>query len=165
MAGGSPANSTAAQLQQLGVDALAQEAEATFAGHAIGNVVNGTDGWTLPYVATSDLDMTWKFGARTGELAISKFDSYNFQGGLTFSGPMCAPGLSCAPGSHVPAGNHFGGQLTGQLPNYQGPLSGSAVGSFVNGPGKPEAGVLGNWGVGNERYLASGIFAGAKQLP
>jgi hypothetical protein len=83
-------------------------------------------------------------------------------------------------GTNTPGGNHFGGKLTGSLPaNWQNgyynsgevpegarDLNGFALGSFVRGPSNvgPERtipeGVIGNWAVGNDRYMASGIFAG-----
>jgi hypothetical protein len=65
--------------------------------------------------------------------------------------------------------------LTGSLPNslndynYSTELNGKVVGSFVKGGGQANgavpAGVIGNWGVGNDRYKASGIFAGSHQVP
>ena len=142
----------------------------------------GQDGWTT-YTATGDMDMNWDFGKRSGDLKISKFDQANFgTDGLTFRGNMCAPGVT-ACGTTTPSGNHFGGKLTGQLPadgqNGELPpgardLDGFAVGSFTRGPGnydqetgKPikgsiPQGVMGSWGVGNDRYQASGIFAGKR---
>lgn len=149
--------STGAQLDALQVDALeAQDAEATFAGHAIGNVASnlGPDGWKT-YVAAGNLDMTWHFGSRTGGLTISNFDRSVTPEGLTFSGPMSAPG--------VIDGNHFSGPLSGQLPSDLGSLSGSAAGSFANNGNTVAAGVIGNWNIGNNAYNAAGIFAGAKQ--
>jgi hypothetical protein len=148
---------------------------ATYAGTAIGSVASDLDGngtWN-PYVSTGDLVMHWSFAQRAGDLTISKFDTQHFgTNGLTFTGNMCAPGVtSCG----TPAGNHFGGELSGQLqasglianlPDQARNLSGFALGSFVRPldatDGIPK-GVIGNWGVGNDRYIASGIFAGARQ--
>jgi hypothetical protein len=142
---------------------------ATYDGHAIGNVANdlGGEGWKT-YVATGDLAMTWSFAQRIGDLTISRFDTANFGAdGLSFTGAMCAPGVTCGTGNfsgvNVAAGNHFGGPLSGQLPGELGSLSGSAAGSFVNNGPTPAAGVIGNWNVGSQSYMATGIFAGARQ--
>ena len=124
---------------------------ATYAGHVIGNVANNLIGKS--YVAAGDLDMSWNFANRTGDLSITKFDMANTSG-LAFSGAMSAPGV-------LAAGNHFGGALTGAAPNGSS-LSGSAVGSFVNNGNIKAAGVIGNWNVGNSAYRAVGIFGGAR---
>ena len=97
--------------------------------------------------------MAWNFAQRSGDLQISKFDTANFNNGLTFSGPMSAPGVA--------NGNHFAGPLYGQLPSNLGSLSGSAVGSFVNNGDMKAGGVIGNWNVVNSAYRAGGIFAAA----
>jgi hypothetical protein len=118
-------------------------------------------------------------------MTISEFDTGHFgPDGLTFNGPMCAPGVTACGNSpdgsrwSTPAGNHFGGPLTGQLPNTELPagarnLSGFALGSFALGssnfdqntnaaiPRSVPQGVMGNWGVSNDHYTASGIFGGA----
>ena len=134
--------------------------------------------------------MNWNFGKRTGNMTVSNFDASHFEGGLTFTGKMCAPGVtSCGstPGGawRTPNGNHFGDPLKGQLPGTaqfgQQPvpidadyrdLNGFALGSFVRGPGPDQAiprsvpaGVIGNWAVGNDRYMASGIFGGSRVVP
>ncbi|MGH6803179.1 MAG: hypothetical protein ACREC3_07415, partial [Methyloceanibacter sp.] len=147
------------------------------------------DGWTT-YTATGDMDMRWDFAKRSGDLTISKFDQEHFgNDGLTFRGDMCAPGVTSCGGPGTPEGNHFGGKLTGQLPG-DGPgaglspearnLDGFALGSFARGPenydngdpktgtpikGSEPQGVMGNWSAGNDRYRASGIFAGTRQVP
>jgi hypothetical protein len=147
------------------LDALqALDASATYQGHVIGNVANNLDdgGWNT-YVATGDLEMNWAFASRTGDLTISKFDTQNFNDGLTFSGPMCAPGVyGCGTG----AGNHFGGPLN----TPQGSpiaLTGSAAGSFVNNGAAKAAAVVGNWNIGGAGYKATGILAGSgiPQIP
>jgi hypothetical protein len=114
------------------------------------------------------MNMGWNFASRSGDFTISKFDKGHFDNGLTFSGDLCAPGQGCG----TPQGNHFGGAITGQLPNDLGSLSGWANGSFVRGPdnfnsqgqiisGSTPQGVIGNWHVGSERYNAAGVFGGA----
>ena len=162
---------------------------ASYSGGAVGTVADqilfDAIGRTT-YVATGDMDMKWDFGKRSGDLKISKFDQAHFgNDGLTFRGKMCAPGVSGC-GTTTPKGNHFGGKLTGQLPGngQAGGLprrtrdsNGIALGSFARGPGNydPETGnpsraahpqgVMGNWGVGNDHYQASGIFAGKRNRP
>jgi hypothetical protein len=122
--------------------------------------------------------MTWDFGSREGRFDVTKFDTAHFGAdGLSFGGRMCAPGVA-ACGTNTPGGNHFGGALSGTLPatapggaelidipEADRNLDGFALGSFARGPDNigrsiPQ-GVIGNWGIGNDRYMASGIFAGA----
>jgi hypothetical protein len=155
---------------------LPSNGTATYSGGAIAQVASnlsgsqyssayGQDGWTT-YTATGKMDMSWDFGSRKGDMTISKFDRRHFYGGLEFKFDLCAPGKGCA----MPSGNHFGGKLTESPTVGDKALDGFALGSFAKGPsnfenGKPikgsvPQGVLGNWGVGNEHYKASGIFAG-----
>ena len=117
---------------------------ATYEGDAIGNVsrLNGEAWYT--YVATGDMDMTWNFKHRTGELHIKNFD------GMSFNGNMAAPGNP----------SRFSGELVGPSAGR-----GSASGAFVKDSnhvsGKPPPGVIGNFGVQGNDYKASGIFGGA----
>jgi hypothetical protein len=156
-------------------DAIATVATDLFStGYSIANqgfTEGPTNGWTT-YVATGELDMNWNFATKSGDLTISKFDTQHFgTDGLTFTGNMCAPGVT-ACGTNTPGGNHFGGALNGQLPENlvsltDRALEGFALGSFARGPenigaGSIPQGVIGNWGVGNDHYMASGIFAGAR---
>ena len=150
---------------------LPTDASASYAGHVIGNVATniGDNGWQT-YVAAGDLDMSWDFNARSGDLTISHFDRGLTPGGLTFTGAMSAPG-------ELTGKNEFGGPLAlvnETLPNNLSDLNGmtgSATGSFVRGPinlnggipikGSIPQGVIGNWNVGSEHYSATGIFAGS----
>lgn len=113
--------------------------EATYTGHAAGNVTQVTEtGDTLQYVAAGRLDMSYSFPTRTGFLEISDFD------GRSFSGEM-AGGLG-AGGT-----NFFAGPLAGSG------LSGTASGSLAGGI----RGVMGSFDVMDEGfYRATGIFAG-----
>ena len=128
---------------------------ATYNGNAIGNVANriGRDSWAT-YVASGKLFMDWDFAERAGNFEISKFDKANIGGqGLTFAGPISQPGN---------LGNHFAGNISGNLPNNLGGLSGAAKGSFVNDlNGNSARGVIGNWNVKGNNYKATGIFAGS----
>jgi hypothetical protein len=100
------------------------------------------------------MNMNWNFASRSGNLSISGFDKSVTPAGLSFGGPMTAPGqLASSP-------NQFSGTLSGT--GVAGALSGSANGSFVKGLSDPAANVMGNFNVANQRYIANGIFAGAK---
>jgi endoglucanase len=128
---------------------------ATYAGSAVGDVANNLSGsgWQN-YVASGDMNMNWNFASRSGNLSISGFDKSVTPAGLSFGGPMTAPGqLASSP-------NQFSGTLSGT--GVAGALSGSANGSFVKGLSDPAANVMGNFNVANQRYIANGIFAGAK---
>jgi hypothetical protein len=140
----------------------ANNATATYSGNAWGTVANntGTGGWKT-YDASGKLAMDWSFASRSGNLEISKFDTKNFDGGLSFSGPMCAPGVACGSQQLVTAaGSHFGGPISGNLPGNLGSLSGSAAGSFVNNGQIAAGGIMGNWNVAGDSYRATGIFGG-----
>lgn len=145
---------SASDLQDLGN----VYASATYNGHVIGNVANNlNDGWKT-YTAAGDLLMTWDFADRAGYMTIDRFDRGNFGAdGLTFKGSMCAPGNSCGG---IAYGNHFGGNISGSLPN-ETKVRGIASGAFVNDGAKQAAGVMGNWNVGSSNYKAGGIFAGS----
>ena len=124
-------------------DLWASKATATYDGHVLGTVINGS----RTYDATGDLWMKWEFGNRAGELAISKFDGNRSFG----TGPG---GLTQVPGA-----NQFGGNLSGS------DLNGRATGSFVRGPNGPAQGVIGNWNVSSGNYRATGAFAGTQTGP
>jgi hypothetical protein len=134
---------------------------ATFSGEAIGDVaaLNQTGLWDT-YVATGDVNMTWTFANRSGNLAITNFDATGPYGPLNVSGVMEVPGEL----SSVDL-NKFEGPLTGSL----GPQSaaGFAQGSFVRNGADPMAGAIGNWHAGNtgetEFYKATGVFAAGRR--
>jgi hypothetical protein len=162
---------------------------ATYDGDAIGTVSTDLFGSQEPYTARGDMEMTWNFQSRSGDMTISKFDQDHFgEDGVTFGGPLCAPGVTaCGTNDKAwstPNGNHFGGPLTsrGNNPNEPRDLNGFAVGSFARGSAKNDngnpttgtpvkgstpQGVMGNWQVGTgpdtpagSRYQASGVFGG-----
>jgi hypothetical protein len=134
-------------------------ASASYSGKAWAGVANNLDGegWSK-YTASGDLGMNWSFGARKGNLTISNFDADNFNGvGLNFAGKMRTPGQVTQ--------NAFLGPLSLKMSNIPTSLNGVqgyAQGSFVKGPNNPAQGVIGNWGIGNDAYKATGIFAGSK---
>jgi hypothetical protein len=146
------------------------DGSAIYEGGAIADVANNLNGqgW-VTYTARGDMQMTWDFGTREGDLTISNFDKDNIDGGLTVTGRMTTPG-------EIEGKNKFSGELSGQnLPENLSDLSGSANGSFVRGPDNfkdgravsksTPQGVIGNWNVGSERYQAGGIFAGSRATP
>ena len=123
-------------------DDMPTEGTAKYKGDAIGNVAKlSGDAW-LSYVATGDMSMSWNFNNRNGVLHIDNFDGKNFNGN------MSAPGLAS-----------FSGDLQGSG------VFGNANGTFVKGTGFERGtlppGVIGNFGVGNENWKATGIFGGA----
>jgi hypothetical protein len=137
-------------------------ARASYSGKAWASVANNLDGegWSK-YNASGNMDMNWSFGRRKGNLTISNFDAQHFDGvGLNFAGKMKTPGQVVQ--------NQFTGPLSLQMSNLPASLSGVqgyAQGSFVKGPNSRVQGVIGNWGVGNDAYKATGIFAGSKGVP
>jgi hypothetical protein len=149
----------------------------------------GGPGATETYTARGDMNMEWNFASRSGTMEIKRFDQRpEMPNGLDFEGKMCAPGVTSCGTSDKPwntsSGNHFGGPLNQKLPDNPDTLpagardiNGFANGSFARGPsnytgGNPETGtpiqgsqpegVMGNWTVGNDRYQASGVFAGKR---
>jgi hypothetical protein len=121
---------------------------AYYSGDAIGNVIN--DG--TQYTATGDMSMDWNFGRRSGTLTISDFDTSVNQGqGIAFSGRMVAPGVATFSGAI--GSSDLGG------------LVGAANGAFVGSPGHGQIpqGVIGNFGIANSTYQATGIFGGVAQ--
>ena len=118
-------------------------------------------------MAAGKLDMDWSFASRSGNFSISEFDKANFPStspqnpsGLTFTGPMSSPGDL----NKNYVANRFDGRIEGKnLPQNLGSISGTARGSFVDGPGPDGAarGVIGNWNIGGSNYKATGIFAGS----
>jgi hypothetical protein len=115
---------------------------ATYAGSAIGNVITPNAG----YVATGKLDMAWSFAARTGAMSITNFDGKNFVGVMQ------------APSS---ARSQFSGQLFGANPAAWN-MRGVSTGAFVaqNGVRTAPQGIIGNFGVGNNSWRATGIYGG-----
>ena len=95
------------------------DGSATYSGRAIADVASNLDdmGW-VTYTAKGDMVMTWDFGARGGDLTISKFDTQHIDGGLTFTRKHDSP-----PGDV--GFNQFGGTLSGKdLPDNLSDLSG-----------------------------------------
>lgn len=130
---------------------LPQMGNATYSGKAVGTVaVTGN-----PYYFTGrgDLDMSWNFAKRSGNLAITNFKlppSAEYPA-LNVSGKMSMPGNI----------NRFSGPLSGAV--GQTAVTGGANGSFARRAGNPAAGVVGSWGVSSPGgYRATGIFGGSR---
>lgn len=115
---------------------------ATYAGHAIGNVLNNGS----LYTAVGSLQNTWDFGKRAGTMQM-QFDNTTYNGetrlldsSATFQGKLDA--------THRVGGVH---------------------GTFVQGGADPAAGVLGRFSIqekqtpGASTYRASGTFAAEKK--
>jgi trimeric autotransporter adhesin len=109
----------------------------TYNGHAFGSVFNNGSS----YVAAGGFNATYHFGTQTGTFSISNFD------GHTFSGTGSVP-LS---GANYTFGFTTAGFKGGVNGTFYGPNAAETGGSFAIGSTAGPA------------YLASGIYAGAKQ--
>ena len=116
-------------------------ATATYRGDAVGTVNNEGN----IYTATGDLYMGWDFASRQGSIEISDFDSEH-TGGLDVEGQVVS----------FPNQTGFGGVI-GDGDDF----SGIVQGAFVNNGTSTAAGVIGNFGFGDDYgYSASGVFMG-----
>ena len=121
---------------------------ATYTGHAIANIANGTAG--LTYLAAGTFSNMVNFGARTGAVTINGLDGTNYAGttqfatsSATFATPMSSPLVGNNNGRTAALnGSFFQGGPTGTVP--AGEMGGSLI---LNGTGG---------------YLGSGIFAARK---
>jgi hypothetical protein len=122
---------------------------ATYTGHAIASIANGTAG--LTYLAAGTFSNTVNFGARNGAITIGGLDGTNYtgtatwvQGTTSFATPTGSP-LTGTNGGRTAAlaGSFFQGGPTNTTPAY-GEMGGSLI---LNGTGG---------------YLGSGIFAARK---
>jgi hypothetical protein len=129
-----------------GLAEIPQTGIATYVGHAIGNVVNGS----AQYVAVGKFQNNWNFGTRTGSISITQFDNMNFSG--TAAASVANP-------------RDYTGGFSGRLPNGT-TLNGAVYGSFFKGGGNPVAATGGHFDIvnsGGTLYRAAGIFAASKQ--
>ena len=118
---------------------------ATYTGHAIANIANGTAG--LTYLAAGAFTAVANFGTRTGAVTITGLDGTNYTG-------------TAFPGSSPVT---FNGTLTGNVGGRTAALAGSF---FQGGPTNttPAYGEVGGSLLlnGTGGYLGSGIFAARK---
>jgi Cadherin domain/FecR protein len=134
---------TAEQLNTL----QSQGAQASYSGHAIGNVLNGS----AKYIAAGGYRQDWNFGTRTGTAFIDNFDrSMNAGNGISLSGPVAS-----APSSHFLG---FGTLASTNIANF----GGGAGGNFFQSATDPVAGVGGAFVIGGPNYQAAGTFAAQK---
>jgi hypothetical protein len=110
---------------------------ATYSGHAIGNVLNGSSA----YIAAGGYTNAWNFATQTGAVTISNFDGATYTGNTALTSGTV----------------NFTGPITGSG------RTGAVAGSFFNAPGaagiaKGQAGTFTVTGTG---YKAGGTFVGA----
>jgi trimeric autotransporter adhesin len=136
----SPADIAALQSASL------NNAQAAYAGHAIGSVANNG----LQYVAAGAFNGSYNFSSQQMNLAITNFDGHNFNGITALGGKT--PVTVNAAGSNsytLPVNNTpgFGGTFNG---TFYGPQAANTGGNFsVQSTAGPS-------------YAASGIFAGKR---
>ena len=109
---------------------------ATYTGHAVGNVVNGS----ASYVAAGTYTNTWNFASQTGAVAISNFDGASYSGTATLT----------------PGTVQFNASLTGAG------RTGAVNGAFFNSPTVPAKYQAGSFSVTGSGYKAGGTFAAQK---
>jgi len=117
---------------------------ATYAGHAIANVLNMTPGSEGRYLAAGNFNMNWDFSSRTGHASITGFD------GRTINAPHLFQSSSPTPDT-------FEGSLTNG-----GNGSGKIIGAFAAGPGSPVQGAIGQFEFNDTDYKAVGNIISEK---
>ena len=117
---------------------------ASYAGHAVGTVVNNT----ARYTAAGNFAAQFNFASRAGSMTISNFDGLNMSGAISSQN-----------------GRDYGATL--DVSGKPG-LAGRAQGSFFSGAGDPVRETGGQFTIANipgsqGSYAANGIFVGKKQ--
>lgn len=119
--------------------ALPTTGSASYAGHAVGNVINNNS----QYLAAGNFNMTVDFGRRTGSASVTGFDGRSFGAELT---------------EHdIASGNHFAGAISEQA------ITGTMNTSIVGGPNSNHQGAIGNFNAADGNWAANGIVAGELQ--
>ncbi|MBP7066324.1 FecR domain-containing protein [Ferrovibrio sp.] len=108
---------------------------ATYKGHAIGSVTNGSN----RYLAVGNYIQSWNFATKTGTAYIANFDNYTFVGSPSSSN-----------------GREFNASLSQQGGTG---LTGSLSGSFFTGGSNPTRNTGGQFDLTGTGYAASGTFA------
>lgn len=119
---------------------------ATYGGHAIGNVINGSN----TYLAAGSWSYTVNFDSPSSSSGtLANFDS----GSYTIGGATLSSGANSL--------NTFSGSLTGASGDATG-HSGSFLGSFMRSSTDDAAGMGGHFAVSGTDYKASGTFIAKK---
>lgn len=119
-------------------------ATATYSGHMIGNVVNGTSS----YVAAGSYTNQWSFGPRTG-IATINFDGASYGGGLSANTALNGGGPTFSTIAPLPSSGVPGRNL-------------GLNGAFFSSPTVPAKGQAGSFAVTGTAYQAGGTFAAQK---
>jgi hypothetical protein len=114
---------------------------ATYSGHAIGSVQNGSD----RYVAMGIFTKSWSFATRTGQATISNFDSRT----VTYS-------TTSANGRDYTAPTIVAGLTTNTI------TAGSLAGSLYRSPTDAVAGTAGSFTFSGANYRAAGTFVASR---
>ena len=109
---------------------------ATYSGHAIGNVQNGSSA----YVAAGSYTIAWNFQTQTGAVTIGNFDGATYTGNTALTNGTV----------------NFTGALT------RANRTGAVAGSFMSSPTDPAKGQAGIFSVTGNGYQAGGTFAAQK---
>lgn len=115
--------------------ALPTSGTATYNGNAVGTVLNNG----AQYIATGTMTSTMDFGARSGTVSVSNYDSKSFSAGVNFGSGAAT----------------FSGNIT------TGVASGSVTGAFAAKGTDPVKGIMGNFTVTDGSWESTGIFAGS----
>jgi hypothetical protein len=115
--------------------ALPTSGTATYNGNAVGTVLNNG----AQYIATGTMTSTMDFGARSGTVSVSNYDSKSFSAGVNFGSGAAT----------------FSGNVT------SGVASGSVTGAFAANGTDPVKGIMGNFTVTDGSWESTGIFAGS----
>ncbi len=99
---------------------------ATYAGHAVGTVLNGGS----QYIATGDMAASVDFGSRTGNVSISDFDGRSFGSAVSFAGSSTftgTDGTTSVTGSFVNGNGLAAEGLMGAFTTSNGGWSASGI--------------------------------------
>lgn len=120
---------------------------ASYSGHLVGNVQNGSNG----YVAAGSYTNQWNFGTRSG-IATVNFDGATFGGGIT---PNTIGSISTSNFQTIaPLGATNGGAAAGRSLTLNG--------AFTSSASTVAAGQMGNFSITGPGYQAGGSFAAQK---
>ena len=113
-----------------------------YSGTALGTVTRQTAEGVAKYIAKGDMNMSFDFRSRSGNMEISNFDGMSVNG-LISENSSVKQAL-------------FRGNLSGSGVN------GAVQGAFVNDGPNVAAGVIGNFGLSGNGVSAAGTIAGAR---